>query len=71
MDIQVRQLRIGDLVDLEGDGFADPQRKHTQFESELAEVVAIENETPGCIAVSFEGFDTVGFPPDHFVRVRK
>lgn len=61
-------LIIGDYVDLEGDKYAgyDPL-----FEYEYVEVVSIDRETSNCIAIGFEGFDIVGFPPDHLVKVRK
>ena len=32
-------------------------------------VASIERETPACLVVAFEGFDVVGFPPDHLVPV--
>lgn len=67
MRIQVKDLRIGDYVDLEGDPFVEP---NVMFESEYMTVASIYHETPTCIAVGFEGFDVVGFPPDHEVEVQ-
>lgn len=66
----VIELRPGDLVDLEGDAFADPEYRNPAFPFELAAVAAVERETFDCVAVAFEGFDVVGFPPSHFVQVR-
>jgi len=69
MKKRVSDLKIGDLVDLEGDRYADPNRDHISFGFEYQEVATIEHETPDCIAVGFEGFDVVGFPPWHMVKV--
>ena len=72
IQIQARDLRVGDMVDLEGDKYADLLRNHPAFESELQEVCSIEREIGAwgeCFAVGFEGFDVVGFPPDHKLRV--
>ena len=66
---RIDQLNVGDLVDLEGDPYADPNHTNPAFPFEYAEVCEIERETPNCIAVGFEGFDVVGFPPDHTVEV--
>jgi hypothetical protein len=65
---KVSDLKEGDLVDLQGDKFADPNENPT-FESEYQIVESIEIESAGCIAVHFTGFDTVGFPPDHKLPV--
>lgn len=65
----IEQLQIGDLVDLAGDQYADPHRSTPWLDYQFAEVVEIERETDYCIAVSFEGFDIVGFPPQHIVYV--
>lgn len=71
LTLRVEELQEGDLVDLEGDQYADPKRAHIAFEFELQEVASIERETPDCIAVAFEAFDIVGFPPGHRVKVRR
>lgn len=67
--IKVSELAPGNLVDLEGDKYADPRHEHVMLQSQYVEVVSIEQETPHCVAVGFEGFDVVGFPPDHMVPV--
>jgi hypothetical protein len=63
------ELRPGDLVDLEGDPFADPDRANVSLASEFQRVATVDRETPNCVAVGFEGFDAVGFPAGHHVRV--
>lgn len=68
--IRIDCLAVGDRIDLYGDPFADPDRDPmAAFEFEFAEVADIRPETPGCIAVMIEGFDLVGFPPDHLVQL--
>lgn len=68
---RIDQLQVGDLVDLERDRFADPTGEHDEFQFEYYEVIEITHETADCIAVAFEGFDIVGFPPDHLVSVEE
>ena len=65
----VRDLKRGDLVDLEGDRFADPQGNNPMFQTELMHVTNVTRETEACTAVAFEGWDVCGFPPDHVVTV--
>jgi len=79
----VRDLREGDLVDLENDMYADADawaafkngedgdavRSHPEFEFEFQTVSWIERETEDCISVSFESGFSCGFPPDHLVDV--
>lgn len=67
--IRAADLSIGDAVDLEGDVFADPLRANPTFEFEYAEVCDVIHETPQCVAIGFEGFDVVGFPPNHVLTV--
>lgn len=66
--VMVRDLRVGDLVDLEGDRFADPRKDNALFECELGSVACVIRETPRCVAIGIEGADVYGFPPDHVVR---
>lgn len=65
------QIVPGDLVDLEGDQYADPGNDNTHLQSELVEVACVEQETPRCVAIGFEGFDVVGFPTHHLLRVKR
>lgn len=65
--VEVRDLHPGDLIDLEGDEYADPDRSRCAFQFEYAEVAEVIVETVDCIAVGIEGVDLFGFPPDHRV----
>lgn len=64
--VKVKHLKVGDMVDLEGDVFADPDHDHVSLEFELATVEGIDQETAHCIVIYFNGI-AVGFPPDHEV----
>ena len=69
---RIDQLAVGDLVDLACDPFADANgagEYHISFECEYAVVTMLDRETAECIAVSFDGIDTFGFPPQHMVCV--
>lgn len=63
-------LRVGDLIDLQGDVFADPHHASRYFACAWQIVATVEPEGDGCVAIVIEGFDVVGFPPGHYVRVR-
>jgi hypothetical protein len=68
-DIQLvpaRDVREGDMIDLEGDPFAD-DGQHPEHEFEFAIVEGSELETPECIRIDFDS-TSVGFPPDHMLR---
>jgi len=69
MELPAFQIEPGDLIDLEHDRFANPDGLHVQFESELAQVIFVEMETPECLVIGFEGFDIVGFPRYHLLNV--
>jgi hypothetical protein len=64
----VEDLIPGDMVDLEGDTFADPDLCPA-FECELCLVAGSEQETPKCIRIDFEGLNSIGFPPNHRVKI--
>lgn len=66
--IKVSDLKEGDLVDLEGDPYADPKSQRAVLKYMLAEVQSVEREALDCICVYFD-FDAVGFSSDHLVRV--
>ena len=61
-------LKVGDMIDLEGDVYADPGCDHPWMESEYAIVTEVDHETSECVAIGFEGFDLVGFPVQHPLR---
>lgn len=61
--IRAKDLQVGDMVDLEGDEYADPNNDD-MFTYEFETVERVEVETPECVCVYF-GFDAVGFPTDH------
>lgn len=64
----VEELREGDLVDLEGDPFADTSDEaHSILQYSLVQVEKVEQETAECTAVWFE-HDAVGFPHGHQVK---
>jgi hypothetical protein len=65
---RVSELRLGDMIDLEGDRYADPDSANPAFECEYAVVDYIERETSDCILIGIEGGDNFGFPPDHLVK---
>ncbi len=67
--VAAKDVRIGDLVDLEGDTYADPRHDHAALASLYQTVCEVERETETCVAIGFEGFDLVGFPPDHPMKV--
>lgn len=67
--VPVTELREGDLVDLEDDRYADPDRDSRVFPYELAVVLGSEQETPECVRVDFD-HDSVGFPTNHYVYRR-
>lgn len=65
---RVAALKIGDRVDLEADEYADPTNDNPSFPFEFSVVQQIEQETPQCTVVNFDGF-TCGFPPDHWIDI--
>ncbi len=66
--LPVEQIRPGQLVDLDGDPFADQHRDHRRYEWEFMEGLETEPESPDRIRVASQD-DTVGFPSTHIVRV--
>lgn len=67
VEVEVRHLEPGDLIDLEGDPHADPDSDNITFEFEFACVYQIEHETPGCVRVDLVEGGSFGFPHDHKV----
>lgn len=66
---RVDQVKVGDLLDLSGDKYADQNDDNIIFECELQAVCQIEQETPDCIVLYIEGGAGYGMPPDHLVDV--
>lgn len=68
--VRADQIRQGDIVDLYGDKFADPDEDPGNcYEFENTPVIEIpEAETPNCVLIHFEGV-SVGFPPEHELKV--
>ena len=64
MKKQAQDLQRGDLLDLEGDEYADPDNSDRVFPFEKAVVMAVEQETPTCIRVDTNA-GSFGVPPDH------
>jgi len=66
--VQVKDLREGDLVDLEGDEFFGD---NVSVVFEYGEVAEIIRETDSCIVVGFEGIGTAGYAPDHVMIMKR
>lgn len=63
---KVSDLVAGDLVDLEGDPYAD---EDPTWEFEYGEVEDTERETDDCVRVDFANGGSIGFPPDHLLTL--
>ena len=62
MTTKVRDLKEGDLVDLDNDPYF---AQHPMTEFEYAEVVEVTPETPNCTLVAYEGVGAAGYDPNH------
>jgi hypothetical protein len=67
--VKVRDIKPGDIIDLAGDQYADPNHDNVTYEYEYAVVGGVIHETPDCIVLCIEGVDHIGFPPDHLVML--
>ena len=67
--INACQIVAGDMIDLEGDKYADPDRGNVSLQCQYMEAALVEQETPECTVIGFEGFDRVGFPTHHKLKV--
>ena len=67
--VRADQIRLGDVVDFEGDQYADPKDSDHFYgwEFENAVITEIERETPDCIMLGGDAF-AFGFPPDHLIK---
>lgn len=68
-EIEAKDLKESMLVDLSGDCFADPSGQNPCLFCEYQIVMMVKQETTDSVAVGFEGFDTIGFPVDHKLKV--
>lgn len=67
--IKVRDLKYGDLVDLQGTlpcEYNDPLK-----EFELGKVDEVMEETDDCFVVAFENMTAVALPPDYELSVER
>lgn len=67
--IRAIDLVPGDMVDLEGDSYADPSNDNPSYPFLLNTVTDVEQETLECVAVTFEGGPIIGFPLNHLLKV--
>ena len=61
------------VCDLEGDLYADGKHPHPHqatIDNQFVRVEHVEKESADCIAVDFNNFGQVGFPPEHRIRVK-
>ena len=65
--IPVRDVRVGDLVDLEGD---ESLGHHPETPWEYAEVVEIEQESPSCIVLYFDSM-AAGYDPGQIMTIKR
>jgi hypothetical protein len=67
--VPARSIQVGDMLDLEGDRYADAPGSEVlnSFEFELALVTEVEVETTDCVRIGGPGF-CVGFPIDHMLK---
>lgn len=70
IETAVKDLKQGDLVDLEGDIHADPAHDNSLLFGFFQEVDTLEPESAGCICVHFVDSCFV-FPAAHSVRVQR
>lgn len=74
MNIQARQLRVGDLVDLTDDNCATAfYELYPELDGKWAQVVRVQHSyhPNNDVMVSFADAGTLLFPKDHFVTVWK
>lgn len=71
--LRADQVQIGDLLDLAGDQFADPNGNglsdsghYESFEFEFARVENVARETADCIRIDTSQ-GSYGFPPEHLI----
>ena len=65
----VKDLKPGDVLDLQYDTVADPHGNAIDFEFDYVTIDDIDRGDPERITLSIADVDTFGFPPDHVVKV--
>lgn len=66
--ILAREAKPGDVLDIEGDTYADPDcDPMTGAEFEFTVVEAVKWEGPGCV-VLYTSLCNFGCPPDHVLK---
>ena len=71
--VKAKDLKVGMFCDLEGYLYAVGQHPHPHqviIGKHFVRVEHVEKESADCIAVDFNNFDQVGFPPEHRIRVK-
>ena len=63
--IKAKDVRVGVMLDLDGDEFADPEKENMHLSSFYSQVCSIEMETQDAVCISFIDGDAVGFPLEH------
>lgn len=66
--IKVKDLKVGDQVDLESCPFLKNQ---PNAEFTYAEVVEIVEESPTCIVVDYDSGGTAGYDPEQVLSIKK
>lgn len=73
MFVPVEQVKAGDLIELTGDKYADPDYPNGEYLNAMQEFgVALHDayrETPECTTLHIEDIDLFGFPTGHLIRV--
>ena len=64
--VKVKDLKVGDFIDLEGDRNLG---HHISVEFEYSKVCEIINETDDCIVVAFDDGMTAGYGPEELMKV--
>lgn len=68
--VTAADLKEGDMVDLEGDPYANGEDTQHIAPFELFVVRGVERETADCVRVDFDNL-SVGFPPNHRLRTHR
>ncbi len=70
MFIPVERVKTGDLIELAGDRYADPDGERVMAMKEFGIVLHdAYRETPECTTLHIEDDDLYGFPTGHLIRI--